>query len=299
MRKPSAALAGKERIGFFRPASMPGMEVKVVYQSDRRWHVFHERYAFCVCRTAASGIRYRGIEERIQDGDVAVHEPGETHCNTFVQKPADFKVLFIERSLMLQVAEELGQPGTLHFARFIIRDDPLLSSALYRLCAAIEAGGSASAQEYLFAATLARLATHAECLIPKRAFKHGKAVVERAKAYLQERFSEAVSLAELAAACGLSRFHLVHEFSKETGLSPHAYQLHVRIERSRRLLEKGFSSAVVAANLGFADQSHFTRHFRRIMHVTPAQYAGRPHFRLADNQRRLGGDIGNRGSKLP
>jgi len=49
--------------------------------------------------------------------------------------------------------------------------------------------------------------------------------------------------------------------------------VHVRVERARRLLQKGTSPAIVAANLGFADQSHFGRHFKRIMHVTPIQYA--------------------------
>jgi AraC-like DNA-binding protein len=65
----------------------------------------------------------------------------------------------------------------------------------------------------------------------------------------------------------------VHAFTSEAGLSPHAYQVHVRVERARSLLQKGISPAIVATNLGFADQSHFTRHFKRIMHVTPAQYA--------------------------
>ena len=84
-------------------------------------------------------------------------------------------------------------------------------------------------------------------------------------------FTDAMEM--LATACGLSRFHLVHAFTKETGLSPHAYQVHVRIERSRNLLQIGIPPAAAAASLGFADQSHFTRHFKRIMHVTPTKYA--------------------------
>jgi len=274
MQKQSlAALAAKERLAFVRPTWAAGMEVKAVYQSSRRWHIFHERYAFCVCRKAASGIRYRGVEERLCDGDVAVHEPGEAHCNTFVEKPADFKVLFVEPSLVAEAAEELGRSGTFHFAPFAIRSDPHLSRTLYRLCTAIETGDSALEQQYLFAATLIALASHVEHKAEMLEPKNPKRAVEGATAYLRDRFNEAVSLDELAAVCGLSRFHLVHAFTKETGLSPHAYQVHVRVARACSLLQKGTPPAIVAAYLGFADQSHLTRHFKRIMHVTPKQYA--------------------------
>ena len=96
--------------------------------------------------------------------------------------------------------------------------------------------------------------------------------VERAKSYLQERFHESVRLDELAAVARVSRFHLVHAFTRETGLPPHAYQMHIRVERARRLLQGGLSAAGAAASVGFADQSHFTRWFKRIMRVTPSCY---------------------------
>lgn len=267
------APAAQERLVFVRAVSMPGTEVMAAYQSSRRWHVFHERYAFCVCRETAAGVRYRGAEERIHDGNVVVREPGETHCNTFVAKPAEFKMLFVEPWLIENAARELGHPGTFHFAPFAIRNDPDLFRKLHRLCASIEARRSALEQDSLFAATLVALARHTERKTEALEVKNGQRAVERAKVHLRERFNESVSLNELAAVCGLSRFHLVHAFTKEAGLSPHAYQVHVRVERARSLLQKGVSSAIVAANLGFADQSHFTRHFKRIMHVTPAQYA--------------------------
>jgi AraC-like DNA-binding protein len=276
MQKQSlSVLAAQERLAFARAASVSGMEVMAAYQSSRRWHVFHERYAFCVCRKAAAGVRYRGVEEQVHDGDVVVREPGETHCNTFVAKPAEFKMLFVEPSLVENAARELGHSGTFHFAPFAIRNDPDLFRKLYRLCASIEAKGGALEQQSLFAATLVALARHidGERKIEALEVKNGKRAVERAKLYLRERFNESVSLTDLARACGLSRFHLVHVFTKEAGLSPHAYQVHVRVERARSLLQEGISTAIVAANLGFADQSHFTRHFKRIMHVTPTRYA--------------------------
>jgi AraC-like DNA-binding protein len=62
-------------------------------------------------------------------------------------------------------------------------------------------------------------------------------------------------------------------FSRATGMPPHAYQIQLRIMRAKLLLKK-WPIASVAALTGFVDQSHFTRQFKRLVGVTPAQYAG-------------------------
>lgn len=89
---------------------------------------------------------------------------------------------------------------------------------------------------------------------------------------LRERHAERLPLAELARACGLSRYHLVRAFRAETGMTPHAYQLDLRIQHGRRLLRQGAALAEVALALGFADQSHFQRAFKQRVAMTPRRY---------------------------
>jgi AraC-like DNA-binding protein len=72
---------------------------------------------------------------------------------------------------------------------------------------------------------------------------------------------------------GLSRFQALRLFRRHYGITPYAYQLHFRIAHAKRSLRGGAPLAQVAANYGFVDQSHFTRHFKRLVGVTPGQYA--------------------------
>jgi transcriptional regulator GlxA family with amidase domain len=78
---------------------------------------------------------------------------------------------------------------------------------------------------------------------------------------------------ELAAAAGVSKYQLIRLFTAVTGVPPHTYQVALRVNLARRLLERGERAIDVACLAGFADQSHLNRHFRRRLGKTPAQYA--------------------------
>ncbi|RDK09176.1 AraC family transcriptional regulator [Cupriavidus lacunae] len=96
--------------------------------------------------------------------------------------------------------------------------------------------------------------------------------VAQLRELLRARHAERLPLAELARACGLSRYHLIRAFRAETGMTPHAYQLDLRIQHGRRLLRQGAALAEVALALGFADQSHFQRAFKQRVAMTPRGY---------------------------
>jgi len=83
-----------------------------------------------------------------------------------------------------------------------------------------------------------------------------------------------LSLTLLAHETGLGRYQLIRAFRAATGLTPHAYLLNARVNRSRLLLNQGLALAEVAYQLGFADQSHFQRVFKAHVGVTPGQYRG-------------------------
>jgi hypothetical protein len=174
-----------ERLAFFRPASLPGTELMAVCQSSQPWHMFHARYAFCACRRGVAGVRYRGRDDLVSGGSVLVREPGETHYNTFISEPAEFKTLFIEPPLFLQAARELGNGHGVHFPPEPITQDPYLFRALERLCSSIESADEDLEQQSFFVTALAAVARHAER--PIAAAESRSSTLDRAKSHLQGR----------------------------------------------------------------------------------------------------------------
>ncbi|MET3623648.1 helix-turn-helix domain-containing protein [Burkholderia ambifaria] len=85
-------------------------------------------------------------------------------------------------------------------------------------------------------------------------------------------FAQPLNLDTLAAVAGLSVSRFTARFRSETGLSPHRYLCLVRVRRAQDLLRAGLAPSVVATDVGFFDQSHLCRHFRRVLGVTPGDY---------------------------
>ena len=107
---------------------------------------------------------------------------------------------------------------------------------------------------------------------PARRITGADARVAKVRELLDDRTAENVGLDELAAAAGVSRFHLIRVFRRRYGMTPFAYQRNRRIEKARAVLRTGKSIADAAAAAGFADQSHLGRSFRAVMGSTPGEY---------------------------
>lgn len=81
------------------------------------------------------------------------------------------------------------------------------------------------------------------------------------------------SLEALAKEVGLSSFYLVRQFQQTFGLPPFAYLLQHKIAKAKQLLKSGMSVLDTSTLLNFHDQSHFHRHFKKIVGVTPGYYS--------------------------
>src|SRR5690606_31813487 len=108
------------------------------------------------------------------------------------------------------------------------------------------------------------------------AVSHHTRPVRRATEYLQTRLTASFTLDDVAEYAALDKFHLCRAFRAQVGMPPHMYLTHLRVQRARQLLRQGVRASELAARVGFYDQSQLTRHFKRIVGVTPARYAASP-----------------------
>lgn len=99
------------------------------------------------------------------------------------------------------------------------------------------------------------------------------ALARRLRELLDERVVDGLALDEAATLVRAHPAHLVRAFSTAYGIPPHQYLMSRRVDRARRLLLDGLPPGEVAAVTGFYDQSHLTRHFRKLVGVTPGRYA--------------------------
>lgn len=260
----------RERWAFLRSRWLSGTEILLARGSPPS-RFYTERYAVSICgsagrhRTSRDGSRRdeRGCQARLlQSGEVFVDENG-CYCS-------GFRAVFIEPGLIDATAQELGFSHAPRFRTTRSADGRLLA-AVGGLCAAIEGHAAAAEQQ-------SRLTTTLQCMLDLMSESHPPAwsshrPIARARDHLRRKFDGTVTLDELADVARLSRYHLLRSFSALVGLTPHAYQMRLRIERAMSLLRSGLPASTVAGLTGFADQSHLTRQFRHLLRLTPAEYA--------------------------
>jgi AraC-like DNA-binding protein len=184
------------------------------------------------------------------------------------------RVIYLDADLL---GERLIGPAVDHPVVFdrLLRDSV---SATHRL---LESRDDALAAETRLAFIVERLRAHLHAAgEPPDAQHTGLAgltasTADHLRALLDERLTETVTLATAGRVIGANPAHLVRTFTRTFGISPHAYVLGRRIELARQRLLDGEPPADVAVAVGFHDQSHFTRHFKRHVGTTPGRYARR------------------------
>jgi AraC-like DNA-binding protein len=203
-------------------------------------------------------------------GDVIMVNPGEMHDGVPLQGTArGWRMIYFDPGLVRRELE--GEiMGEIEIVRPVARD-PLLARNFARLFACLtdlEADRLAT-DENLLRSLICLLQRHGTA---RPSGQGPSPCVAKAIKRLDSAPESSVSLAELAALSGVSRFQLLRGFAREIGTTPHAYLVQRRVCLARQLLAAGRTPAQAAAEAGFADQSHMTRAFVHYIGVTPNRY---------------------------
>lgn len=151
--------------------------------------------------------------------------------------------------------------------------EPALRGQVHELHAVLAEPGDAFEAEVRLALVVDALRQRLTGAAEPPVVRRDRPLAQRLRELLDERVVDGVTLLEAAGVLGAHPTHLVRAFSGEFGIPPHRYLTGRRLDRARRLLLAGERPADVASVVGFHDQAHLTRHFRRLLGVTPAAYA--------------------------
>jgi AraC-like DNA-binding protein len=236
----------------------------------------HEEYVIGVMVGGVEGLRHRGATHTAPSGSLLLVNPGEWHSNYSIHETGfAYRTLYPPVHLVQRVATELaGREQDAPCLRGpVVAEDPTTRRLLLQLHRAIEQNASALEQEARFLAAIAQLITrHSRDPASLPPVRRERSYIRWVRDYLEAHYNENVSLTRLSTLTGVSPFHLLRAFREDVGASPFEYQTQARIAHARRLLRRGCPIAEVALEVGFVDQSHLTRHFKRRVGVTPGQY---------------------------
>ena len=176
------------------------------------------------------------------------------------------RVVYLDESVIGQgrIGAAVDHPGWV---------DPSLRRAVDRLHGALARPGDELEAEVRLAIVVDGLRQRLAGATAPDGVRRDPALAHRLRDLLDADLVAGVTLAGAGARLGAHPTHLVRAFGAEFGLPPHRYLTGRRLDRARRLLLAGERAADVAVAVGFHDQAHLTRHFRRLLGVTPAAYA--------------------------
>lgn len=237
----------------------------------------HEEYQFALSLDHQGEYTYRGEVHQIPVGRLSIVHSGEVHAPSdrpSLDEPAHFAMAHIHPKWLRAVAAEVSdRSSNVPFFSAVLPQDTLLNRLFLELSTASVQKSSQLEQDVALWDFLSCLVSrYALDRPPTSSSKPSRRAVVLARDYLQAHYSEDVSLDDLAAVAGLSRFHFCRLFRKEIGVSASTYQTQLRLGEARKLLAQGTLVSETALSTGFYDQSHFGKHFKRHVGTTPARY---------------------------
>jgi AraC-like DNA-binding protein len=272
--KPMRSSKSRESIAHWRLDNLAGIELRsgvaVTEPYPRHWH---EEYQFCFIQAGGGELFYRGIHHNTPATSLFIVHPGEVHSNE-TKVGCSFRSIYVDPELIRRTISNIaGQEQSLpFFPEPMIFDEEVIGPYL-KLHSTRENSRSVLGREQVILQLLSKLVTRYAQKRPElRPPGNEHSAVRTAREFIVAHHDRNISLGDLACLVNLSPFHLNRVFTKEIGMPPHAFQTQLRVAAAKKLIQNGLPLASVAATTGFADQSHFIRHFKRLMKITPGEY---------------------------
>jgi AraC-like DNA-binding protein len=231
----------------------------------------HDELEIGIIETGRRLVQWREQEFIVDAGSILVFAPGQVHAGIPIGPgPSLYRSVLLPASLIASF--DLGSRAQ----RMLQCGDPVSRDAaafdrMREVLTSLEIGRTDGASEQQFMSAVRDVLTQLADRPPTWPATDHPAV-EVARTYIREHYHEPIRLATLASLSGVSALYLIRLFRRFTGLTPTAYLVQVRVLEALRQIREHVGLSEVACSTGFADQSHLTRFFKRLVGVPPGAY---------------------------
>lgn len=240
----------------------------------------HEHYVIGIVEEGLQTFNHRGAKQQTFTGGIILLNPDEAHTGEAATDDGfTYKALYPTVALMQSLLTDTNASyGQIPYFTSSVLYDPDLTARLLHLHRILTVPDlSLEAETYAYNVLHALIAQDAETRYRPISTGSERTAIRTICDYLHAHYDRRVSLNELAVLVSFSPYYLARIFKRDVGIPPHAYLESLRIQNAQSLLiapsAADRSLADIALATGFCDQSHFTNRFRRMVGVTPSQYA--------------------------
>ena len=236
----------------------------------------HDYYVLSLIARGRQSFTHKDTKYRTPPGGLILINPGVTHTGEAADTQGfELRSLYPSTALMETAVFELTGRRVLPFFKDVLVDHHWATNSVSSLHRALlEGAGLLECESRLLWMLTQLIKRYADVGSAERHVGQEKRAIQQVRQYIEEHSAESVTLNALAQYVSLSPYYLLRAFRAAVGMPPYAYLESVRIRHTQRLIKEGMPLAEVAAEAGFSSQSHMTRQFKKIIGVTPGQYAG-------------------------
>ncbi|WP_455925534.1 helix-turn-helix domain-containing protein [Pseudomonas putida] len=233
----------------------------------------HERYALGVISGGVEKLYYRGGYAVGGVGSVVTISPGEIHDGLPGHEDGwMYRMLYLDPEWVNRTVFQGRVAGDhVHLFENALTSDPALAQVFLQHHRFIEQAPPGLQRESTLLELVGQVFERSGATTP-RALPSEQQAVSRIRKKLEEEFDQDIALQTLAQLVDLDPLYLIRVFKKHVGVSPHSYQIQIRVGRVQQLLRAGVSLAEAAFTCGFFDQSHMTRAFKKVVGITPGRF---------------------------
>lgn len=264
----------------FEETELKKLDIQLLYITQARydsdWHSTEHIHHFTELFYVLNGKGYFLVENEklpVAENDMVIVNPNVSHTEMGnSEDPLEYIVLGISGLAFKDETLDTAYNYSLHNFRSCKDDFLFYLKTLVREAVQKEEGYETICQNLLESLVLNLIRrTHKKvALTPSKKVTKECRFVEQ---YIEEHFTENITLQKLSELTYLNKYYLVHSFKEYNGTSPINYLINKRISESKHLLETtNHSVAKIAAMVGFSSQSYFSQVFKRETNMTPNEW---------------------------